>query len=216
MAKAFWSISVGWSSAQLVHRALLSSLVTTSSRVHSFSALSCHFFHTFCLFLSLSLSLSIFTSHRCNLLFIMYPPIFQASERARSIRSDSNASSKRRLKNILKVPFRHACLKNVFKISFIPFFSHACCLGERFFALRESISFCRTVGLSSFILPPSLSCSHRQLFFCDFLHWLRSSLWRSNATLRMYLPFHKREIHIAFSTSFTNVWLRHPCVAQMI
>lgn len=31
-------------------------------------------------------------------------------------------------------------------------------------------SLCRAVGLSSFILPASLSCSHRQPFFCDFLH----------------------------------------------
>lgn len=32
------------------------------------------------------------------------------------------------------------------------------------------ISLCRAVGLSSFILPASLSCSHHQPFFCDFLH----------------------------------------------
>lgn len=56
---------------------------------------------------SLSLSLSTFISHRCNFLFIMYSPVFQASERATSIRVPSRINS-----------------------------------------------FCRAVGLSSFILPP--------------------------------------------------------------
>lgn len=60
-----------------------------------------------CLSLSLSLSLSTFISHRCNFLFIMYSPVFQASERATSIRVPSRINS-----------------------------------------------FCRAVGLSSFILPP--------------------------------------------------------------
>lgn len=37
-------------------------------------------------------------------------------------------------------------------------------------------SLCRAGGLSSFILPALLSCSHRQPFFFEFLRWLRSSL----------------------------------------
>lgn len=93
--------------------------------------------------------------------------------------------------------FTFICCISPFYCVFVGFFKRAK-INSKPFVVQKSIAYVEPLAsLSSFILPASLSCSHRQSFFCDFLHWLRSSLRRNNATLRMYLPY-ARESHRVF------------------
>ncbi|KAL0124040.1 hypothetical protein PUN28_006080 [Cardiocondyla obscurior] len=75
---------------------------------------------------------------------------------------------------------------------------------SEFFHAPRNDSFYRAVGLSSFILPPRYLALVVSQSFATFLRWLRSSLRRSNATLRMYFSF-AREPH-RVSTSFTSAF----------
>lgn len=92
LAKAFWNFSWFGVYAQpnlyterCFRRRLPFRVYTLSPAVLPFFS----YFLTLYLFLSLFFSVSVFTSHRCNFLFTMYPPVFQASEWIRSIRIPS-------------------------------------------------------------------------------------------------------------------------------
>lgn len=136
---------------------LLSSPVTTFSRVHSFSRCLATFYLCFLLSLFLSFFVYLLTAVISSLLCI-HQSFKRTNEQDQS--------------EFLRAP-RHD-------------------------------SFCRAIGLSSFILPPrylALVVSHSSAtFYVGFDHPLR----RSNATLRMYFPY-ARESH-RVSTSFTNAF----------
>lgn len=70
--------------------------------------------------------------------------------------------------------------------------------------------FCQAVGLSSIILPASLSCSHHRPHFCDFFRWLRSSPRRNTRRLGCSLP----HANLPRVTSSTNAYIVP--VAQMM
>lgn len=83
LAKAFWNFS--WLELALSSTCTKSVAFVTDDDLPArilFLSLSCYFLFTLSIYASFSFfpSLSIFTSHRCNFLFIMYPPVFQASE----------------------------------------------------------------------------------------------------------------------------------------